>query len=210
MGNRPFPGTPTRRYQNIGVGDFQYIHDTKYATRSIAAGTLPVVTNFFGAAPSVDITLDRYEQGNTLVSSGKVFTIFGIAVQLTIGAAGTLTDLEKICNFTCLRLITAQKEYGMIPLYMLPQGGGLAIQSGQIAVTPAASPGAFSTVGATNGMPQRSSMFNLAMPLDIQANQSFYAELVAPSGQGFLAAQSLTGAVQVRVVLDGVEQRAAA
>jgi hypothetical protein len=52
-------------------------------------------------------------------------------------------------------------------------------------------------------MPARNVGFNFANPLIIQANQSFYCELLGPT----VTTQTLTGAVQVRVVLDGVEQR---
>lgn len=205
-----YPTTPTRAFDPTGVGTFQAIHDTKFATRSIAAGVMPLTTNFFSAPASADPTVDRYEQGNTLVSSAKTFTIFGIGVQLMIGAAGVLTDLDQVSKYCALRIVTAQKEYGVIPLYMLPQGGGLAIQSNQVSVTPVAAPGAFSTVGVTHGMPARQSMFNLAFPLEIQANQMFYCEVLAPSGLGILAALTNAGAVQIRVVLDGVEKRTAA
>ena len=197
--------TPTRQYQNVGAGTFQQIHDTKYATRSIAAGTIPAVTNFFGAAPSSDFTVDRYEQGNTLVSSAKVFTIVGILAHITFGAGGILTDMEKIIQYCCIRLITAQKEFGCIPLHMSPAGGGIAIQAGQVAVTPAATPGALSPVGAVNGMPARSSGFTLAEPLDIQANQPFYMELLGPTA----VPQTLTGIMSIKIILDGLEKRTA-
>ena len=197
--------TPTRQFNATGVGTFQQIHDTKYATRSLAAGAIPTSTNFFGAAPSADITVDRYEQGNTLVSSAKIFTVVGILVLLQAGAGAVLSDFEKIINYCCLHIITAQKEFGMWPLHMCPAGGGLAVQSGQVAVTPAASPGALSTVGATNGMPARTSGFTLAEPLDVQANQPFYMELLGP----VTAVQTLTGIVNVKIILDGLEKRTA-
>lgn len=200
----------TRAYRPMGILSGQTIHDTKYATRSIAAGVIPPALNFFTAAPSVDMTSDRYEQGNTLISSGKKFYIFSILAQVLGGAAATLTDLEKVINFCSLRMVTAQKEFGVWPLFMLPAGGGLAIQSGQVAVTPAAIPGNLSIVGACNGMPTREAAFTLARPLEITANQPFYMELLGPTASGVFGAATLTGAVQVRVVLDGVEDRAAA
>ena len=52
--------TPTRQFIPGGVGNSQQIHDTKYATRSLAAVAIPGATNFFGAAPSSDFTVDRY------------------------------------------------------------------------------------------------------------------------------------------------------
>lgn len=200
----------TRAFQPTGIGYNQFIHDAKYATRSIPAGVIPSTVNFFTAAPSADPTSDRYEQGNTLVSSGKKFNIFSILVQVLPGAACVLGDLEKVINYCSVRLVTAQKEYGVFPLFMLPAGGGISIHSGQVAVTPAAAPGAQSVVGATNGVPSRDSCFSLAVPLEIQANQSFYMELLGPVAAGVFGAATLTGAVQVRLVLDGVEERVAA
>lgn len=202
--------TPTRAFQPSGIGLDQAIHDTRYATLSIAAGAIPAVTRFFSGAPSSDPCSDRYEQGNTLFSSGNEFTIVGIGAQLASTAASCLTDMEMLIDYCALRLVTAQKEYGVFPLYMLPQGGGLQAFGGQVAVTPAAAPGGLSFVGATNGMPTRSAMFTLACPLIIQANQAFYAELLGPSGSGAFAVQTLTAAVKVRIVLDGVVKRTAA
>lgn len=201
----PFSPTPTRMFQPTGIGQNQKIHDMKWATRTIAAGVIPTTTNFFGASPSSDPTVDRYEQGNTLVSSAKIFTIYGLFAQLFAGAAAVLGDFEKIINFCAVRLVTAQKEYGVFPLSLLPAGGGLVIQSGQVAITPAAVPGAQSIVGALNGQPGRNAAFTFASPLEIQANQPFYMELIGPTA----TPQTLTGAIQVRFVLDGVEQRTA-
>lgn len=200
-----FTPTPTRQFQPTGIGNNQQIHDMKWATRTIAAGVIPSTTNFFGAAPSADMTVDRYEQPNTLVSSAKTYTIYGLFLQVYAGAAAVLTDLEKVINFTALRIVTAQKEYGCFCASLLPAGGGLAIQSGQVAVTPAATPGALSPIGALNGMPAKNIGFTFANPLIIQANQSFYAELLGPT----VTTQTLTGAAIVRVVLDGVEDRTA-
>ncbi len=200
-----FTPTPTRMFQPTGFGQNQDLHDMKWATRALAAGAIPATTNFFGAAPSSDLTVDRYEQPNTLVSSAKTYTIYGLFVQLFIGAAGTLSDLEKVINYTALQIITAQKEYGVFPVSLLPAGGGLLVQSGQIAVTPAATPGAQSPVGALNGTPDRRACFKFANPLIIQANQGFACNLIGPTA----TAQTLTGIVNVRVVLDGVEQRTA-
>ena len=197
--------TPTRMFQPTGIGQNQRIHDMKWATRTIAAGVIPTTTNFFGSAPSSDPTVDRYEQGNTLVSSAKIYTIYGLFVQIYAGAAAVLTDFEKLISFCCCRIVTAQKEYGVFPISLLPAGGGLLVQSGQVAVTPAATPGALSIIAALNGQPGRNAAFTFANPLEIQANQPYYMELVGPTA----TTQTLTGALQVRFVLDGVEQRTA-
>ena len=197
--------TPTRQFAATGIGNFQQIHDTKYCTRALAAAAIPTTTNFFGAAPSSDATLDRYEQGNTLVSSAKIFTIVGILMHVWSGAGAVLTDWELLIQRCCLRIVTNQKEFGVFPCHMVPGGGGLAIQSGQVAVTPTASPGALSTIGAVNGMPARSSGFTLAEPLDVQANQPFYMELLGP----VTTPATLTGILNVKIILDGLEKRTA-
>jgi len=104
-----------------------------------------------------------------------------------------------------VRIVTASKEFGVFPLLDLPQGGGVCALSGQVSVTAAASPGAFSANALTNGHPLRKK-FALKNPLVIQANQSFYMELLGPT----TTAQTLTGIMQVRLELEGVEVRPAA
>jgi hypothetical protein len=199
----------TRQFQPMGLGNVQTIHDIRWATRAFAAGVIAATTNFFGAAPNPDLSVDRYESGNNLVGSGNIYTIYQIGVQLQAGAAATFADLESIINLCSIRLVTNSKEYGVFPIYMLPQGGGIFAPS-QVAVTPAAAPGgAAATPGLQNGVPDRRAMFRLAVPLDIQANQSFYAEMLAPSGAGIVPAVTLTGAVRVRLLLDGQLQRTA-
>lgn len=198
--------TPTRAYQSSGVGLLQPIHDFKFATRSLAAAAIPAVTNFFGAAPSADPTLDRYDQSGTLVSSGKKFTIYQMAVHIWKNTVDVnLADFQRIIDNCFIRLVTASKEFGLYPVASLPYGGGLCIQSGQVAVTPVAAPGAFSTMGASNGHPLRK-RFALKMPLEIGSNQQFYAELVAPQ----VTPLALTSITLVRLELEGVEERPAA
>lgn len=197
--------TPTRAFQPAGIGLMQNIHDFKFATRSLAAAAVPAVTNFFGAAPSSDPTLDRYDQGNTLVSSGKLFTIYQMAVHIWKATQdGNLADFQKLIDNCFIRIVTSSKEFGLYPLIALPAGGGLAIQSGQVAVVPAAAPGGLSTMGALNGHPLRK-RFALKHPLQVQSNQSFYAELVAPQTTPI----TLTSITLVRLELEGVEERAA-
>jgi hypothetical protein len=198
--------TPTRAFQPSGVGLLQQIHDFKYATRSLAAAAIPTTTNFFGAAPSSDPTLDRYDQSGTLVSSGKKFTIYQMAVHIWKNTAdANLADLQKIIDNCFIRLVTASKEFGVYPVLALPIGGGLAIQSGQVAVTPAAAPGAFSSQGALNGHPLRK-RFALKFPLEIQSNQQFYAELLGPQATPL----TLSSITLIRLELEGVEERPAA
>jgi len=200
----------TRVFAPSGVGLQQQIHYMRWATRAFAAGVIPVITNFFSAAPNADANVDLYEQGNALVGSGSNFTIKQIGVQIIGGAAATFADFESVINSCSLKLITASKEYGIFPFFMLPQGGGISAMSGQVVGTLGANPaGGACTPGLTNGVPDRRAMFALATPLTIQANQGFYCEMMAPSGGGVLPAITLTGAIRVRVILDGELDRSA-
>lgn len=200
----------TRVFAPQGVGLLQKIHYMRWATRAFAAGAVPAITNFFGAAPNADFNVDLYEQGNALVGSGSNFTINQIGIQIQPGAAMTFADIESVINLCSLRIITASKEYGIFPFYMMPAGGGISAMSGQVSVTAAAAPGgAGGTPGLTNGVPDRRAMFALAEPLTIQANQGFYCEMLAPTGGGVVPLITLTGALRVRVVLDGELDRSA-
>ena len=197
--------TPTRQYQPAGVGVMQAIHDFKWATRTLAAAAIPATTNFFGAAPSADSTLDRYDQGNTLVASGKKFTIYQLAVHVFKNTAdANLADIQKVIDNCFVRIVTNAKEFGLYPVGALPYGGGICVQGGNIAVTPAAAPGGITSLGVTNGHPLRKRLA-LRHPLEIQSNQPFYMELVGPS----LTPLTLTSATIVRIELEGVEERAA-
>lgn len=203
---------PTRILQPSDASLGNKLHDFKFATRLLAAAALPSTTNFFTAAPSADPTVDRYEQGNTLVTSGKRFTIYQMQVLVrptNDTDTANLADIQRLIDFTFIRLNISQKEYGVFPLSALPQGGGISALGGQVSVTSAAAPGAFSTAGVTNGAPVRM-CFAFQHPLIIQANQQFFAELVAPNGTGIVSAITLTGATMVRLQLEGVEERAAA
>ena len=200
----------TRVFSPSGVGLQQKIHYMRWATRAFAAGVVPVVTNFFSAAPNADFNVDLYEQGNALVGSGSNFTISQIGVQVVGGAAATFADFESVINGCSLRIITASKEYGIFPFFMMPQGGGIGAASGQVSVTAAAAPGgAGGTPGLLNGVADRRAMFALAYPLTIQANQGFYCEMLAPTGGGVVPQITLTGALRIRVVLDGELDRSA-
>lgn len=197
--------TPTRAFQPAGVGLLAPIHDFKFATRSLAAAVIPAVTNFFGAAPNADPTLDRYDQSGTLCSSGNKFTIWQIAVHIWKNTVDVnLNDLRAIIDNCMIRMTTNSREFGLYPVLDLPAGGGLAVQAGQVASTPVAAPGAFSTMGAVNGHPLRK-RFSLKHPLEVGSNQQFFMELVAPQATPI----TLVSITQVRIELEGVLERVA-
>lgn len=199
-------GNKTRSYQPTGLGETQGIHDMRWATKSLAAAALPVSTEFFTGAPSTDPTVDRFYQYG-LCDSGNDFTIVGIAVQLIGQNTGALADMAQIIEYCSVRFTTNQREQMTLPVLMLPQGGGLSIMSGQVAITAANSPGGTGILGATNGVPDRRAMFRLASPLTIQSGQGFKAELLAPSAGSTFGTKTLGQIVLCRIILDGILKR---
>jgi len=202
--------TPTRQFQPAGVGVFNQVHSSKWATKTFAAGAIPSTTDFFLSAPSGDLTRDNYDQGGILVTSGKTFTIYGLAVNFIEATASTFADIDTFINRCSVQITSQNKEIGLFPLVLIPSGGGTSALSGQVSVTSAASPGATSPLAVTNGIPVRK-LLNLEVPLEIQSQQSFKVTILGPASvpAGFPAA-TLVGALDVRVVLEGIETRPAA
>lgn len=200
--------TPTRAFQPSGVGLLQQIHDFKFATRALAAAVMPNVTDFFSAPPVADPTQDRYDQGGTLVSSGKSFIIYAMSFEVfKLVDDVNVVDLVQIINKCFIRLTTAAKEFGTYPVKDLPAGGGLFAGSSQISLTPLAAVGSMNstTLGCLNGHPLRRK-FAFKNPLEIQSNQQFKAELLAPAGA---LAITLLSATTCRLELEGLESRPA-
>ena len=203
--------TPTRMLQPAGVGVFNQVHTAKWATLTFAAGAIPTVTDFFQKAPSGDLTRDNYDQGGILVTSGKTFVIHALSIGLIAATASTFSDIDTFIQRCALMITTQNKEVGMFPLVLIPQGGGAFAGSSQLAVTPATAPGAQSSLGVSNGIQVRK-LLQLKEPLMIQPQQSFKISILGTSQgapAGFPAA-TLTGALDVRVALEGIESRPAA
>ena len=200
-----FSKSATRQYTPGGVGQMQTIHDTRYATKTFSSGAIAGTTAFFQAAPSADPTLDRYTGNNNLVDSGQTWEIHSIGVMVKDSTSATFADMVSFIQLCALRLWISSKEYGVFPLIDLPAGGGPFIQGGNISLSQIASPGTVSPYGILNGNPQRRKM-RLHQPLEIQGNQSIYAEIMAP----VTTAITLTGALIVRVEFEGLWTRPAA
>lgn len=174
-------------------GATQVISDTKWSQKILALGAAPVSTDFFTSAPNADRTIDNYDAGNQLVTSGKSFTIQGITVNVI---SATLADIDNIIQRGTVVLTAQGKEIGAFRVRNLCAAGGTYVAGAQVA--------AANTVGVTNGLSQ-TDMFRVS-DLTIETNQSFKATLVLPSAVGI----TLTSATTVEIGLHGYEARPAA
>jgi hypothetical protein len=174
-------------------GPVQMVSDTKWATRVLAIGVAPAVTDFFTAPPAVDKVLDNYDAGNQLVTSNKEFVIQGITVNVS---STSIADIDAVVQRGCVVLTAQNKEIGWFRVRQLCAGGGTYVAGAQVA--------AASSVGVTNGLPNVD-LFRVA-ELRIAANQSFKAQLVMPTTTTY----TIIAATSVEIALQGYEIRPAA
>lgn len=171
----------------------QCVSDTKYSTKSLALGVAPAQTDFFTSAPSADRTVDNYDAGNQLVTSGKAFVIQGITVNVVGAGATPIPDVDAIIQKGVIVLTAQGKEIGAFRVRNLCAGGGTYVAGAQVA--------AAAQVGVVNGLPQ-SDLFRVA-ELMIATNQSFKATLLMPTTTPY----TLTAATTVEIGLQGYEIR---
>lgn len=184
-------GNPSTR---LPGGLKQCISDTKYSTKTLAIGVAPVTTDFFTSAPSADRTVDNYDAGNQLVTSGKAFMIQGITANII---STSIADVDAVIQKGVLVLTCQNKEIGAFRLRNLCAGGGTFVAGAQVA--------AASSVGVVNGNPN-ADIWRVS-DLLIQTNQSFKATLVMPAGA---LAYTIIAATNVEIGLHGFEIRPAA
>ena len=168
----------------------QCVSDTKYSTKTLSAAVAPAQTDFFTSAPSADRTIDNYDAGNQLVTSGKAFVIQGITCNI-IGTA--IADVDAIIQKGVIVLTAQGKEIGAFRVRNLCAGGGTYVAGSQVA--------AASAVGVVNGLPQ-SDLFRVA-ELMIATNQSFKASLLMPTTTPY----TVTASTTVEIGLQGYEIR---
>ncbi len=157
----------------------QCVSDTKYSTKTLAIGVAPAQTDFFTSAPLADRTLDNYDAGNQLVTSGKAFVIQGIAVNVK---STSIADCDAVIQLGIVILTAQGKEIGAFRVRNLAAGGGTYVAGAQVA--------AASSVGVTNGLPQ-SDVFRVA-ELMLATNQSFKASLLMPTATTYTVIAATT------------------
>ena len=150
----------------------------------------PATTDFFTTAPVVDATLDNYDAGNQLVTSGKSFVIQALSVNV-IGTA--LADIDAIIQKGVIVITAQNKEIGRFRVRNLCSAGGTFVAGAQAA---AASP-----IGVVNGIPQ-SEAWRIA-ELEIATNQSFKVQLFMPVTTPY----TVTASTSVEIGLIGYEKR---
>lgn len=168
----------------------QCVSDTKYSTKTLVIGVAPAQTDFFTSAPVADRTLDNYDAGNQLVTSGKAFVIQGIAVNVK---STSIADCDAVIQLGIVILTAQGKEIGTFRVRNLAAGGGTYVAGAQVA--------AASSVGVTNGLPQ-SDVFRVA-ELMLATNQSFKASLLMPTATSY----TVIAATTVEIGLLGYEIR---
>ncbi len=168
----------------------QCVSDTKYSTRTLAIGVAPATTQFFNTAPVADPTLDNYDAGNQLVTSGKAFVIQAIACNII---STSIADINAVVQLGTLVLTAQGKEIGRFRVRHLAAGGGVWLAGAQVA--------AASSVGVINGIPH-SDVFRVA-ELMLATNQSFTAALLMP----VTTAYTVIAATTVEISLLGYEIR---
>lgn len=147
-------------------------HTPLYDTVTIPANS-PVtqnVANFFtnvGAASGKSYVQTNVTQSQKL-SNPESFSIFAIRFRWAENILPV--DLYAILSGFVFEFYIGQKCYNRAPLWQYNAGGGVY---GSVATTVAATTSTF----LSNGMPGREHMHKLAIPIVIETNASFYAQL---------------------------------
>ncbi len=169
-------------------------HTPIYDTVSIAAGgSLSTLTSAFftnvGPASNKTLAQSNMTQSQRLPAP-EAFSIFSIA--LRIGENVLEADLIAIMNGFALSLTLGQKRYQLAPLWHYPAGGGIYAS---------ADASTFS-----NGVPSRAARLNLAVPIVIENQMTFSAQLEGNPYTLTAGGSSGTG-VLLQLELDGLYAR---
>lgn len=172
-------------------------HTPLYDTITIANGQVvnSITTSFFtnvGPASNKTLAATNMSQSQRLPAP-EAFSIFGFRIRWSENIL--LADLISILNGFCLEFYLGQKCYQRGPLWDYNAGGGIFS-----ALTTTA------TTVLTNGLPGRESMHKLAIPIVIENQMTFYAQL---QGTAFTLAVSGAGGtgLTLQLLLDGFYAR---
>lgn len=172
-----------------------------YDTVAIAAaGTLSVLTSalFTNVGPASNKTLAQTNmtQGQRLPAP-EAFSVFGIRfrVQEDILRADFLAILGSVTGGFCLEFFLGQKVYNRAPLWYYSVGGGLNSFTTRT-----------SESNYNNGVPTRESMHKLAIPVVIENQMTFFAQLNGTTYTATAAASGGTG-ITFQCLLDGLYAR---
>lgn len=168
----------------------QVVTDTKFSTKTLAIGVAPPQTDFFTTQPLADPTLDWYDNGNQLVTSGKKFTVQAIGVNVV---STSIADINAVIQLGVLVLFAQQKEIGRMRIRNLTAAGGPFVAGAQVA--------AASSVGVINGTPANEPW--QFIEFELETNQMFKTTLLMPITTPY----TIIAATTVEVDLFGFESR---
>jgi hypothetical protein len=172
-------------------------HTPIYDTVTIAHNTaLSVLTSALftnvGPASAKTLAATNMSQSQRLPAP-EAFSIFGLRYRWNENIL--LLDLLAVLNGFCLEFYLGQKVYQRAPLWYFSAGGG---------------PQAMFTLTATsvytNGVPSREAMHKLAIPVVIENQMVFYAQLQGTTITATINTSGGTGIV-CQLLLDGLYAR---
>ncbi len=169
-------------------------HTPLYDTVTIAAGSsLSVLTSAFftnvGAASSKTLALTNLSQSQKLAAP-EAFSIFGFRFRYSENLS--LLDVYNILNGFCFEFYLGQKVYQRGPIWYFNAGGGIYGMTT-----------ANNTNVMNNGMPGRSEMHKLAIPIVIENQMTFFGQL---QGNSYTLNASGAG-ITMQMLLDGLYAR---
>lgn len=176
-------------------------HTPLYDTVTLTAGSSvsDLTTAFFtNVGPSSGKT---YAQTNMSQSrrlpAPEAFSIFGFRLRWKENIL--LADLYSLLDNFCLEFYKGQKVYQRAPLWYFSAGGGV---NAAVATTVNAT----TITVLNNGAPYRESMHKLAIPIVIENQETFWAQL---TGTAFTLTASASGGtgLTLQLVLDGFYAR---
>jgi hypothetical protein len=178
-------------------------HTPIYDTITLNAGSAVsnLTTAFFtnvGAQSNKTLAATNMTQSQRLPAP-EAFSIFGFRLRWSENIYSV--DLLNILNGFALEFYLGQKVYQRAPLWYFGAGGGIA-GFNYAAYTA-------TTVGSnilTNGVPVRESMHKLAIPIVIENQMTFYAQLVGTSQNLATSTAGSTG-LTLQLLLDGFYAR---
>jgi len=205
----PAPMTPQQQMIMDAFNSEVYVnnrmdiqHTPLYDTVTLAASSSsttgvisPLTTAFFtnvGAASGKTFAQTNMSQSQKLAAP-EAFSIFGYRFRWSENIA--LADIYTLLNGFCMEFTLGIKVYQRGPLWYYNAGGGIY--------------GFFTNTTTsvwTNGVPGRTDMHKLAIPIVIENQMTFFALLNGNSALSQTAAQGGTGIIMV-LLLDGLYAR---
>ena len=172
-------------------------HTPIYDTVTIAAASAvnTITTSFFtnvGPASNKTLAQTNMTQQQRLPAP-EAFSIFGLRLRWAENIL--LADLLTILNGFCLEFYLGQKYYQRAPLWHFNAGGGIWANQTLNA-----------TSIYTNGMQSREAMHKLAIPIVIENQMTFYAQLNGTAVNLTAAGAGGTG-MTLQLLLDGFYAR---